>query len=314
VIDFRYHLVSVIGIFLALAVGIVLGTAAANGVVLDNLNGQVNRLRTDKGDLRKTLDDLQTESNAGKAFVKLWLPTLVAHRLADQRVAVLSAPGTPSGLRTDVVAALRQAGATVTSQVQISADYVDPARDATLASVVSSLGSAEGDAPTRSGAELAAASLATALVAKRSGRAPAAEESTRVLTAFQRAGMIDLTGNGNPNAASLAVLLAAPAEKGKNDATKASDTVLLALAVALDVGSDGAVISGPLTATANDGLLAAARSSNDVRHAVGTVDSADSPVGQVETVLALAAQLRGEAVAWGTGPGTSAPVISLSSS
>ena len=43
-IDFRYHLVSIIGIFLALAVGIVLGTTALNGPVLDDLRGRIDDL------------------------------------------------------------------------------------------------------------------------------------------------------------------------------------------------------------------------------------------------------------------------------
>ena len=39
-VDFRYHLVSIIAVFLALAVGIVVGTAALNGPVLDSLRGK----------------------------------------------------------------------------------------------------------------------------------------------------------------------------------------------------------------------------------------------------------------------------------
>ncbi|MDQ3502978.1 MAG: copper transporter, partial [Actinomycetota bacterium] len=36
-VDFRYHLVTIISIFLALAVGIVVGTTALNGPVLNGL-------------------------------------------------------------------------------------------------------------------------------------------------------------------------------------------------------------------------------------------------------------------------------------
>ena len=42
-IDFRYHLVSLIAVFLALAIGIVIGTTPLNGPVLDDLHGQVTR-------------------------------------------------------------------------------------------------------------------------------------------------------------------------------------------------------------------------------------------------------------------------------
>ncbi|MFN2523414.1 MAG: copper transporter, partial [Mycobacteriales bacterium] len=37
IIDFRYHLVSIIAVFLALALGIVVGTTALNGGIVDTL-------------------------------------------------------------------------------------------------------------------------------------------------------------------------------------------------------------------------------------------------------------------------------------
>ena len=40
-IDFRYHLVSLIAVFLAVALGIVIGTTALNGPILDDLESQV---------------------------------------------------------------------------------------------------------------------------------------------------------------------------------------------------------------------------------------------------------------------------------
>ncbi len=42
VINFRYHVVSLTAVFLALAIGLVVGTAALNGPVADSLNDQVN--------------------------------------------------------------------------------------------------------------------------------------------------------------------------------------------------------------------------------------------------------------------------------
>lgn len=311
-IDFRYHLVSIIAVFLALAVGIVLGTAAANGIVLDNLNGQVDRLRADKQDLRTTLREMQTEADGNDAFVKVAVPMLVADRLAGQRVVVLSAPGTPAELRSGVVTAVQQAGATITAQVRISADYADPGRDSALASLVSSLETSGRAGRTGNGAQRAAAELAAALVTRPGNGSQPPARAADVLTSFERAGMIRLDGGGNGGNATLALLLTGPAEKARPETAKATAEILLTLAAALDARSGGAVISGPLAATTNDGLLAAARDTPPVRATVSTVDSADSPVGQVETVLALAGQLRGDAVSWGAGPGTSPPVLPAS--
>ena len=52
VIDFRYHLVSLVSVFLALAVGIVLGAGPLKESIGDTLTGQVEQLRGEKDALR----------------------------------------------------------------------------------------------------------------------------------------------------------------------------------------------------------------------------------------------------------------------
>ena len=47
-IDFRYHLVSLIAVFLAVALGIIIGTTALNEPILANIEGQVTDLEQDK--------------------------------------------------------------------------------------------------------------------------------------------------------------------------------------------------------------------------------------------------------------------------
>jgi Ca2+/Na+ antiporter len=51
VIDFRYHLVSIVAVFLALAVGVVLGSAALNGPVVAGLRKSVSTLRHEEDNL-----------------------------------------------------------------------------------------------------------------------------------------------------------------------------------------------------------------------------------------------------------------------
>ncbi len=52
-INFRYHVVSLTAVFLALAIGLVVGTAALNGPVADSLEGQVTGLRKDNQNWRQ---------------------------------------------------------------------------------------------------------------------------------------------------------------------------------------------------------------------------------------------------------------------
>ena len=53
VIDFRYHLVSIVAVFLALALGIVVGATALRGPLVDELKDNSNRLKDSNEVLRK---------------------------------------------------------------------------------------------------------------------------------------------------------------------------------------------------------------------------------------------------------------------
>ena len=55
-IDFRYHLVSLVSVFLALAVGIVLGAGPLKEPIGESLQSQVDALRSDRDTLRTNLD------------------------------------------------------------------------------------------------------------------------------------------------------------------------------------------------------------------------------------------------------------------
>lgn len=314
-IDFRYHLVSIVAVLVALTVGLILGTTKLNGAVLDNLNGRVDGLRKDKQDLRTELRQTQDQVANAERVLKLELPLLVGGRLDGQRVAVLSTPGTPDNLRADAMSVLLQAGATVTVSVRISPEYVDPAKDATLRTVVSGLDTTGGATPSGNGARQAAEMLAAALLDRPGESNGSTRDAERVLTAFQRAGLVQVDGKiDNTGVAGLALVLTGPGEKDRTEAARKGDQILLTLAAALDGHGGGTVIGGPFAATANEGPLTAARAAADLRRQVSTVDSVESPVGQVETVFALAAELRGNSVTWGAGPGTTPPVFSAATS
>ena len=60
-INFRYHVVSLTAVFLALAIGLVVGTAALNGPVADSLKDRVNALSKNNEQLRESVNNMETE-------------------------------------------------------------------------------------------------------------------------------------------------------------------------------------------------------------------------------------------------------------
>ena len=100
-IDFRYHLVSLIAVFLAVALGIVIGTTQLNGPVLTNLQDQVSALQTDKRLLEDETQSLQTQLDSQGGFAEEVGPALVAGTLAGRRVLLVVAD---EGVEADIVA------------------------------------------------------------------------------------------------------------------------------------------------------------------------------------------------------------------
>ena len=92
-IDFRYHLVSLISVFLALAVGIVLGAGPLQQPIGDSLQSQVEALRTDRDSLRTEVDEARATIDELNEYVTASAPDVLADSLSGESVALVSAPG-----------------------------------------------------------------------------------------------------------------------------------------------------------------------------------------------------------------------------
>ena len=67
-INFRYHVVSLTAVFLALAIGLVVGTAALNGPAANELHDQVNQLSKSNSQMRARVNSLTSEVNQKEQF------------------------------------------------------------------------------------------------------------------------------------------------------------------------------------------------------------------------------------------------------
>ncbi|MBU9944407.1 MAG: copper transporter, partial [Dermatophilaceae bacterium] len=110
-IDFRYHLVSIVSIFLALAVGIVLGAGPLQGELGDTLTNEVAGLREDKAQLNAQLSDATAEIDAREDYIGETNPAILADSLDGQRVAVVVLPGTDTALVESTATSLASSGA-----------------------------------------------------------------------------------------------------------------------------------------------------------------------------------------------------------
>ena len=124
-IDFRYHLVSIVAVFLALAVGIVLGSTELRGAAISALDQTSNALSSKLNAADNENSALQQQVNGDRSFAQTAEPVLLAHLLEGKRVVVITAPGAPNSVLSGITTALADAGATVSGQVALSAKFAD---------------------------------------------------------------------------------------------------------------------------------------------------------------------------------------------
>lgn len=107
----RYHATSLIAVFLALAVGIVIG-AALGGDTIDNTRRDLEQSLTGNlQDARDRADELNAELGRANEFSSRVYPVLVRDQLRERRVGVLALGDLPQGVLDSIEDALEPTGA-----------------------------------------------------------------------------------------------------------------------------------------------------------------------------------------------------------
>lgn len=123
-IDFRYHLVSIASVFLALAVGIVLGAGPLKGTISDTLTSEVTKLREDANALRAELNTAEAQVKSRDGLITELRPRATAGLLTGEHVTLITLPGAPDALVDAAREVLAEAGATTGTTINIEPSWV----------------------------------------------------------------------------------------------------------------------------------------------------------------------------------------------
>jgi Copper transport outer membrane protein, MctB len=300
-IDFRYHLVSIVAVFLALAIGIVLGSTELQGDTIDALQRTSNSLKNSLDAANADRAALQVQENATDQYLQSAESRLVGGLLPGDNVVIITEPGAQGSVVDGITRAIDLAGATITGQVALQPKFNDlsGATQSNLSSINSSLAGPNDivlgapDNPQTQYQQQAAQLIAAAVVEKSAHQAtglPPTSAQT-MLGAYAQGGYLTITGTPY-NGATLAVIVtpATPPSDGSNDP---ANQVLLAVAQELATASAATVVAGGTTGSSQPGSAIAVLRSSSVSSAVSSVDNADTTLGQIVVVQALDWQLAG---------------------
>ncbi|MCW2800410.1 MAG: hypothetical protein JWQ70_1882 [Aeromicrobium sp.] len=286
-INFRYHLVSIAAIMLALAAGIALGSGPLDRAT-SSLNG-------DNGDSTTATDPGLAAFES--AYAARTSGPLLKDALKGQSVVVITVPGSNAAEVRGVTTDLKDAGAEVTGQIELSAKLLDPSGRGFAEGIAQQAASdvpgvsAAGDSYGRIGAAIGRAFLG-------SKSTSVDQTATTISAAFKQGALLSLT-TAPKKLATLAVIIAGPQRSGDSD----QSSVIAALAGALGGPSKGVVVAGPSSSSTDGGAVKAVRDGSSA-NSVSTVDVTDSAAGRVVTVLAAAQQASGQSGSWGTSRST----------
>ena len=290
-INFRYHVVSIIGIFVALAVGVVLGAGPLQTRI---------RAGVSSSGATTTVDPAASaHAEAEAAGLKALASSTLAGSLAGRQVALVVLPGASEDDVSAIRSTLTDAGASVVGRVSLTDNWESTSMSqyrTTLASHLSSGGaktaSADGIVGYAIAQVLSSTGAETDLL-----RQILTDQSTPIMTVDE-----DPAGGASTLVAIGARAQAQPQATASPSAVSKSSDAWAGLAQA--VGSTSGVVVGD--ASSRDAMITYLRGSAT---GVTTVDSVGTTLAAVDTALALAHGGSG-ARAFGVGNGAQSVVPS----
>jgi hypothetical protein len=299
VINFRFHLVSLVAVFLALALGIVMGYGVLGQPTVSGLQDRVDRVEGRISSVRRDNDRLQGEVDRLNGFTNDSAAFAVTGRLPATPVIVTAVRGVDPERVRDVVTLSRRGGANVCGIV-----WLEPKWALANATDTKALATALNVEP---GTKADVRAAGWTALAHRLGSAPPAND---VLPALQQAGFVGTEAVGSDTSCDLTKLDGTGARALVVDGTqgKIPQNALVGPLAQAMTAAGTPLVFGEVFVTQDNGpargqRLGPIRGDEALTKKVSTVDDLDLAEGRVAGVLAVADLARGITADYGYGEG-----------
>jgi len=266
IIDIRYHIITLVAVFLMLGVGILIGTTMVGNETLtrqqeeiaDRLEEQWNRLRLETLEVHERCDRLEEENSTLQLITQKIAQFTVAGRLDGVRVAVFEVGGPASA---ELLHDLNTAGAVVEPVITLMDEFDLADRQAKIAQDFGWHGKKPEEV--------------RAQVAREIGRAVATGRNPTFVDYLNREGLISTTGNCNVPAQAAVVI-------GGVEGTDIRRVSVVDLNIIDGLVSEGVVLTAVEESSDNGNSIKEYQ-----KRKISTVDNIDTPWGRAALVLSL---------------------------
>lgn len=311
-ISLRQHAFSLAAVFLALAIGVVLGSGFLSDTLLSSLRAEKRDLYSQINGLNDQKNVLNEKLSAANNFDNQMVGRIVHDALAGKSVVVFRTPDAKDDDVAAVSKMIGQAGGTVTGTVSLTQEFVDANSAEKLRTVVNSSvlpagqqlstklvdqGSQAGDL------------LGISLLINANPAVPPVDDVQRdtVLAALRDTGFVTYQPGDHMAAANAALIVTGgslPQDAGNQGASVAR------FSAALAPHGSGTLLAGRDGSATGGAAVAVARADAGMNSAISTVDDVNVPPGRITAVLGLHDLLNGGHVGqYGTGHGATSLTV-----
>ena len=112
-ISFRFHVVSITAVFLAIAIGVVVGSTYVDRAIVDTLQNRIDTVSANLDERKAENDALEEDLDDARSYISASSDYAVTDRLAEVPVLIVALRGVEEAAVEDTVRLARQAGGLV---------------------------------------------------------------------------------------------------------------------------------------------------------------------------------------------------------
>lgn len=305
-IDFRYHLISIVAVMLSLALGILVGSGFLGDLILEDVERRVERVTQANQRLRVLGEDLQRRVNEANEFARAAAPLLTNGQLQGESVIMLVVDGSDEATLAGIEEQLLESGARVDGTMRFSDRFrLETVADreqlaVILRSVLTDPEELLAHAGTMLGSRLAGAAEAGSR-----GEPNEIGRLHALVDELQEADFLTASFQSEERFVPQGALFVLVAGDDAPPPFPVEDLVV-PLGGALAERQATFLAAEPSNSVWN--IVGALREHAETADGVATVDQAEDVPGQIAVVLGLAGAERGEAGHYGVGDGAAAVI------